>query len=526
LHRGVGPVVLLALGLTAAPACASFGAQLPPYGQALFVVDTDVAVPALAARLRVDVYAADGTWIDSRDDPRIEPGSWPLSFNVYTPDEQADHVVVVRLRAYPEGLVRDYHGERYQARPAYDVGTALEIVDDPAPTSGPTLVIDGTDVTPATEPLPTVTIDRLVQVRLQYGQAGAVRVVLRGACDGTMADVANGKTCVETENALVDLVDAPIDPDIAVPTTSLAGTFAPSVPCTATPRPPGTAPDGTPLHDEEVCVPGGAFVFGSRDGFGLGTNSSEPERVAIVPSLRVDRYEVTVARWRAALAAGFVPPADPLVNDGPIQGAELASGACTYTSTPATVAVPREQYPLNCIRWSSARAFCQFTGGDLPTEVQWEWVASASGRPSKTRYPWGGNELAQPSCTQATWGRGSQSYDETCIKEGFGPTPITQTTGDVSVGLGIVGLAGNIGEFTLDAFASLKAVCWRSAPLASPSCSFADPTVPRTLRGGLWFALADNLWTSWRGAVQIVDPVGSFYNGATFSGIRCVRGGT
>src|SRR6185436_2995802 len=107
---------------------------------------------------------------------------------------------------------------------------------------------------------------------------------------------------------------------------------------------------------------------------------------------RLDKYEVTVARWRDALAKGFVPPDEtPAENPTPIprEGSVPADPrSCPWSTSP----MGREDFPITCITYASARAFCRWLGGDLPTEVQWEYVAMDAGRPFQTPFPWGGDQ--------------------------------------------------------------------------------------------------------------------------------------
>src|SRR5262245_55464835 len=70
---------------------------LPPLAEALVVVDTDLPVPQIAGRLRVDLYAEDGTWYTSRDIGRSQVSDWPASFSVYSPDTSRDTRVLIRL---------------------------------------------------------------------------------------------------------------------------------------------------------------------------------------------------------------------------------------------------------------------------------------------------------------------------------------------------------------------------------------------------------------------------------------------
>src|SRR5690606_16540917 len=103
-----------------------------------------------------------------------DPRDWPASFSVFSTDEAARSRVWARLRVYPEAGVRDYQGERFS-----DWGASLE------PPSGdglPRLLVDGRDITPALEPLPLLSVDRLLLLELIPGEQRQLSVVLDGAC--------------------------------------------------------------------------------------------------------------------------------------------------------------------------------------------------------------------------------------------------------------------------------------------------------------------------------------------------------
>lgn len=61
----------------------------PPLGEAVLVVDTDLPVPALAGRLRVDLFTTDGTWYAARDLALPHASDWPASFAVALADGEA-----------------------------------------------------------------------------------------------------------------------------------------------------------------------------------------------------------------------------------------------------------------------------------------------------------------------------------------------------------------------------------------------------------------------------------------------------
>jgi formylglycine-generating enzyme required for sulfatase activity len=376
---------------------------------------------------------------------------------------------------------------------------------------------DGGGVTPLTEPQPTLTIDRLLLLETVPGTVGALHVVLRGACIGTQADLYGQQTCVDTENTLVAVTPAALVADRSLGPT-LAGTFAPTTPCTATPR-SASASGSTPLFDDEVCVQGGAFIFGSEFSTGEGDFSGVPERIAIVDPFLMDRYEVTVGRWRAALTKGFSPAMPPYANAAPIPPSaanDLDESLCTFSST----AGAREAYPLNCVTWAGARELCQFEGGDLPTEVQWEYATAMAGRAAKTPYPWGGDDESLPGCAQFVFGRGD--LDGECMpKYHFGPAPVNADGKpglDWSLVLGIADLGGNLGEWALDALRSLGSNCWMSQPLANPTCD--DPSAPtRAVRGATWESYGSEAFYGRRSSGVPSDVI-------TTVGFRCVRTGT
>ncbi|RLB48115.1 MAG: hypothetical protein DRI90_25665, partial [Deltaproteobacteria bacterium] len=457
-----------------------------------------------------------------------DPRDWPVSFSLYDPDAEASRSALVRLRVYPQGKVRDYRGERFAPRPTDGDPATLWLVPDPPEGETPRLWRDGIDITPATEPQPTLAIDRLLLLHLEPGIAGSLELLLRGTCSGTQADLASQTTCIDVEATRTLVPEADLDPDMDLPEASRQGSFGGDVPCTAEPRPAGTTTDGAPLFDDEVCAPGAAFVFGNIDSLMSDDETTEPERLVLLPPFRMDRFEVSVARWREAVATGFVSPdASPVANDGPFPAATVVQSDtrwCTYSSTLQS----RESFPVTCVSWQAARAFCQFNGGDLPTEAQWEYVAQAAGRSAKTRYPWGNYA---PTCERAIFARlGTQAaqsnHADDCLNAGAprGPAVVDATAhpeGDVVTSLGVAHLAGNVSELMLDTYYPFNAKCLVSTPMWSPLC-LEDGVNRHTVRGGQWSRSAEGTYLGGRTVLSSTGPVGS---NTPFTGFRCTRPG-
>jgi formylglycine-generating enzyme len=288
-------------------------------------------------------------------------------------------------------------------------------------------------------------------------------------------------------------------------------------PCAHTPRAGSTSPTGDPLFDEEVCVPGGAFTLGNSEVLGVTELDAIPEQVAVVEPFLLDRYELTVARYRGALGAGFVSPNNtPTVNDGPLalDSTDLNDPAlCTFSISP----LGREHMPLNCINWYAARELCRFLGGDLPSHIEWEYAASAANGSAMDRtYPWGEE---QPDCCKTAWGRGlfSAECQGTSTCQGTGPVAVDAepwASNDVTP-LGIVGMGGNVSEWGIDAVELYTSPCWWQHPLRGVGCEQQEPRF-RGIRGGGW-PVASNFT---RAAVPAAYPPG-MANGAI--GVRCAR---
>ncbi len=264
---------------------------------------------------------------------------------------------------------------------------------------------------------------------------------------------------------------------------------------------PGTSRCGA---GDTCCVspliPGGAYDRTYVNDGGGATDAADP---ASVSAFRLDRYLITVGRFRqfvAASVAGWVPPAGAGKHAHVNQGSGLANGAgaghepgwsagddielatttedwsarlgCEPSFQTWTDGVgPNEALPMNCLDWFEAYAFCIWDGGFLPSEAEWEYAAA--GGSELRAHPWG-----------ATDPRGSSAYAISGCNYPPGSDACVGTANLAPVGTATLGagrwtqldLAGDLAEWTLDWF----------APYANPCTDCANLTdfSYRVLRGG------------------------------------------
>ncbi len=233
-------------------------------------------------------------------------------------------------------------------------------------------------------------------------------------------------------------------------------------------------------HSQLTWIPirGGSFEMGAA--------AWGPIHRVKVRSFDMTKTEVTVSQYRECVAAG--------------QCAEPESGSkCDNWNESGY-----ENHPVNYVDWYKAKAFCEWAGGRLPSEAEWEYAARSGGK--AIEYPWG---KAPPSCSYAVIhddGEAGCGTDRTM-------TVCSKTDGNTEQGL--CDMAGNVWEWVEDRFH----LNYSRAP-TDGSAWTSGFDKHRVLRGGSYYFIDPSPLRTWDKGWN--DPARWFND----VGFRCARPST
>jgi formylglycine-generating enzyme required for sulfatase activity len=216
-----------------------------------------------------------------------------------------------------------------------------------------------------------------------------------------------------------------------------------------------------------VLVPAGEFVMGADND----QVAAKPAHSVYLDAYYIDVYEVTQNRYRECLEAG---------------GCTTENGK--NLNTPVW-----DEHPMMDITWYDALEYCEWRGGSLPTEAQWEKAARGT---DQRRYPWGDEPV---TCERSRYGD--------C---GWMTAPVGSHPEGVSP-YGVHDMAGNAWEWIYDWY---DQDYYQISPSENPTGPEKD-TGWKSERGGAWFYEASLMSSIWRNHAK---PTWHF----DYVGFRCV----
>jgi formylglycine-generating enzyme required for sulfatase activity len=475
-------VWVLAAAAAALPGCKEEASARPQW---VIEVGTDAPVPLVGDHVLIELLDAAGVLACPscrRDAPAAREQDWmPLSFGVLA----TSNAVYLRTRLY-----RGDHIDQESGQP------------DPA-----------------------LTIDNLVKLPDAGGQVMTVHVGLLLDCLGLSATLPSdaASTMQTCSGPARTMVEPPIASQqtlgLRPGTSKLLGVVDHK--CTG---------GGTELM---ACIPGGVFFLGSSLApapHGDVNAAPIPERLVGVNAFMIDRVEVNLQQFSAWMIKNGYTCDD---TGARCKQAGSSQAYCVIPPPGSTDPV-NELMPVNCVAWSWANAFCEDNGKRLPTEVEWEYVASNGSQ--DTRFAWGDDK---PTCQMAILARDFESKpgqgDETiaCLEDP--PVPGPQALGkavldsrDHTIVFGgfegnrVFDLAGNVAEWMADVFEPYgeSSACWKSTGeviMVPKVCGDPLSKKDRTVRGGSWM---ESLQAAWSANRSHVYPT-QLLNATPDVGFRC-----
>lgn len=239
------------------------------------------------------------------------------------------------------------------------------------------------------------------------------------------------------------------------------------------------------MKDYWVTIPAGEFQMGSSDEqiavvlktcSGCNLSGEQPQHLVYLSAFQIGKYEVTNRQYaqcvRAGVCAGSIFTYEYYQEIGPL--------------------------PVNTVNWHDAETYCEWVGGRLPTEAEWE-KAARGGLESKL-YPWGDEA---PACTKGA-PNGANFFG------GYGcPNDVTAVGSYSANEYGLYDMVGNVQEWT----SSLD----QPYPYdSSDGREDMNSSNDRVIRGGSWIDIVDFARSASR---NWNNPV----TANLFIGFRCAR---
>jgi formylglycine-generating enzyme required for sulfatase activity len=216
---------------------------------------------------------------------------------------------------------------------------------------------------------------------------------------------------------------------------------------------------------EYVWVPAGTFMMGCvLDDSACDYYEKPRHQVTLTKGYWIGQTEVTVDAYQHFASASGVGMPDAPVFDSNWHD---------------------RSHPIVNVSWNEASAYCDWAGGRLPTEAEWE--RAARGKREGSLYPWGNSinhEYANYGNDKGTGGMalGRDRWEFTAPVASFDPN-----------GLGLYDMAGNVMEWVKDWFSDKY---YAGAPSVDPRGPLTGSY--RVLKGGGWKNGPRPLRSSWR----------------------------
>jgi formylglycine-generating enzyme required for sulfatase activity len=256
------------------------------------------------------------------------------------------------------------------------------------------------------------------------------------------------------EQTAILLTNAPTNTATFTPTMTSTTTLTPTITLTPTMTtsptitPPKSATKISPIdHMVQIYIPAGTFMQGTKLDLGDEPTNETPQRKVFLSAYWIDKTLVTNAMYRNCIADG---QCGKLVQNETENYNFTAGGAADH--------------PVVYVTWANSQKYCNWVGGSLPTEAQWE--KAARGSREAREYPWG-DENPNSSLLN--------------FNNQLGSTTITGSYPTGASPYGVLDMAGNVREWVADWY---QDDYYTVAPPTNPPGPVTG--TKKVLKGGGW----------------------------------------
>ncbi len=217
----------------------------------------------------------------------------------------------------------------------------------------------------------------------------------------------------------------------------------------------------------KVLVKGGSYMMGSPAK--VGDDDERPQHEVTLNDFYISKYEITNAQ--------FVKFLNEKGNqkEGKYTWIAIDDPYCQIEKSidgTFNVKAGKEHYPVILVNWYGAKAYCQWAGGRLPTEAEWEYAA-IGGNATKHFIYSGSNRI-----NEVAWYLDNSKNPDNDLFEGRGSHIVGSKQPNE---LGIYDMSGNLYEWCSDKYHDN----YNNAPTDGSSWESGE-TIYRVVRGGSW----------------------------------------
>jgi formylglycine-generating enzyme required for sulfatase activity len=145
--------------------------------------------------------------------------------------------------------------------------------------------------------------------------------------------------------------------------------------------------DGS-IEIEWITIPAGTFTMGSLPTDPHAQVDEQPQHVVYLDAYQISRYEITNAQYLVFMDDGGYSTSTYWTPEGwEWRTTYNITEPYWWTEGDFNSGPAFPHYPVVGVSWHESYAFCQWLGGRLPTEAEWE--KSARGTDPTNYWPWG-----------------------------------------------------------------------------------------------------------------------------------------